>query len=330
MDVWHLAESGSGAAGEFKDSTSSNNHGRGGGGTGSKVPTQTTGRIGNAQSFDGGDYVDVGTSIASLTNATWSAWVQPTANSTESVIGKWVDNDGWLIATDGFGGSGKLELESPNNENYDSASNVPLSSWTRISVTADGTNVRFYLDDVLDATRTQNFAISNAGVSTWIGSLPDFESGWYFHGIIDEVRISNVTRTTDWITAEYYNQSSPANFHSVCGEELAPTAVTSAVAEINPNYVITSSTGNAFSYDIQAIISGGDTGVNRVAITVPGSFGAPTVTEVQVDGVSVAYTDSTVSNALSVDLTTKVTTSSRITVLFNADAPATQDLTGVD
>jgi len=108
------------------------------------------------------------------------------------------------------------------------------------------------------------------------------------------------------------------------------TAVTSAVAEISPNDVVTSSTANAFSYDIQATISGGETGVNRVAITVPGTFGAPTVTAVQVGGVGVAYTDNTAGNAISVDLTIKVTASSKITVLFSADAPTTQDLTGAN
>ncbi|MEE9597348.1 MAG: choice-of-anchor Q domain-containing protein, partial [Acidiferrobacterales bacterium] len=108
----------------------------------------------------------------------------------------------------------------------------------------------------------------------------------------------------------------------------ASPAVTSAVAEISPNDVTTSSTANAFSYDIQATIGGGDTGVDRVAITVPLSFGLPTVTDVQVGGVSVAYTDNTVGRAISVDLTVKVTTSDRITVLFNADAPTSQDLIG--
>ena len=101
------------------------------------------------------------------------------------------------------------------------------------------------------------------------------------------------------------------------------------MAEISPNDVTTSSTANAFSYDIQATIGGGDTGVNRVAITVPGSFGVPTITGVQVDGVGVAYTNNTVGNAISVDLTTKVTVSSKITVLFTANAPTIQDLTGV-
>jgi len=107
-------------------------------------------------------------------------------------------------------------------------------------------------------------------------------------------------------------------------------AVTAAVVEISPNDVVTTSTGNVFSYDVQATIGGGDTGVDRVAITVPGTFGAPTVTAVQVDGVGVTFTDNTSGNAISVDLTTKVTASSKITVLFAADAPTTQDLTGED
>jgi hypothetical protein len=112
----------------------------------------------------------------------------------------------------------------------------------------------------------------------------------------------------------------------------ATPAVTSALAEISPNDVLTSSTGNAFSYDIQATIGGGDTGVNRVAITVPGTFtvAASPVTDVLVGGVPVAFTDNTAGNAISVDLTTRVTTSSKITVLFSADAPTSQDLTGVD
>ncbi|HSG98023.1 MAG TPA: DUF2341 domain-containing protein, partial [Woeseiaceae bacterium] len=122
-----------------------------------------------------------------------------------------------------------------------------------------------------------------------------------------------------------------ASLHVECsGGGGGSNAVTSAIAEISPTNVTTSSTGNSFTYDIQATIGGGDTGVDRVTITVPGTFGAPTVTDVQDDGVSVAYTDNTVGNAISVDLTTKITATSKITVLFNSDAPTTQDLTGVD
>src|SRR5262249_7529463 len=43
--VWHLKETGAGAAGEYLDSTSNANNGQGGGGTAAAVPTRTTGQI---------------------------------------------------------------------------------------------------------------------------------------------------------------------------------------------------------------------------------------------------------------------------------------------
>jgi hypothetical protein len=129
--------------------------------------------------------------------------------------------------------------------------------------------------------------------------------------------------------ADAHGTGTNVKLHVECSAGATP-AVTSAVAEISPNDVTTSSTGNSFTYDVQATIGGGDTGVNRVTITVPGTFGAPTVTAVQDDGVGVAFTDNTVGNAISVDLTTKITASSKITVLFNANAPTTADATGVD
>ena len=120
--------------------------------------------------------------------------------------------------------------------------------------------------------------------------------------------------------ADSFSGGTPALLHVECAAAATP-AVTSAVAEISPTDVTTSSTGNSFSYDIQATISGAATGVDTVAITVPGSFGAPTVTDVLDDGVSVPYTDNTSGNAISVDMTTKITASSKITVLFDSDAP---------
>ena len=37
----------------------------------------------------------------------------------------------------------------------------------------------------------------------------------YFHGILDEVRISNIARSPGWVATEYNNQSSPRTFASV-------------------------------------------------------------------------------------------------------------------
>ena len=159
-----------------------------------------------------------------------------------------------------------------------------------------------------------NLEVEQTGIDLGLNAITRFNAVRYWSAVGTE---ANIVYFDDFV---------------LCDQPMTASdpAVTSAVAEISPNDVTTSSTANAFSYDIQATMLGGDTGVNRVTITVPVSFGAPTVTDVEVDGTPVAYTDNTAGNAISVDLTTKVTASSRITVLFGADAPTTQDLTGVN
>jgi uncharacterized protein (DUF2236 family) len=37
----------------------------------------------------------------------------------------------------------------------------------------------------------------------------------YWHGMLDEVHISNVARSADWIATEYNSQNSPSTFYSI-------------------------------------------------------------------------------------------------------------------
>ena len=108
----------------------------------------------------------------------------------------------------------------------------------------------------------------------------------------------------------------------------AANAVTSAVAEISPNDVETNSTGNAFIYTILATIGGVDSGVDSLTITVPSTFGDPTVNDVQVGGSTVAYTNNTVGKLISINLTSKLTVTDSIQVFFTADAPTAADAAG--
>src|SRR6202012_5194982 len=61
---------------------------------------------------------------------------------------------------------------------------------------------KIYIDGKLDAQATPKLNIKSPG-RLWIG-------GWYhnydFVGDIDEVRISKVARSADWIRLEYENQ----------------------------------------------------------------------------------------------------------------------------
>jgi len=53
----------------------------------------------------------------------------------------------------------------------------------------------------------------------------------YFIGNLDELRISNSSRSAEWISTEYNNQNSPDTFYSLASEEVnVPTAPTSLYA----------------------------------------------------------------------------------------------------
>ncbi|MHA2276436.1 MAG: hypothetical protein ACXAC2_11735, partial [Candidatus Kariarchaeaceae archaeon] len=87
--VWHLRELGTGVFGEFKDSSSNNNDGRGGGGFPSYVPTRISGKIGYAQEFDGtGDFINI-VSSSSLRITGSSVTIEAWAQLQEDIAPQW-------------------------------------------------------------------------------------------------------------------------------------------------------------------------------------------------------------------------------------------------
>ena len=109
-----------------------------------------------------------------------------------------------------------------------------------------------------------------------------------------------------------------------------PGSCTSAAAEIDPTQVNINTQDQAFSYYIEPTISADDSGVDKIEITVPGTYSDVTVTDVLVGGAPASYTDNTSGNTISVTLGTKVTTDGTdLRVDFTADTPAAVD-SGVD
>jgi len=82
---------------------------------------------------------------------------------------------------------------------------LPLSQWVHVVHTFQNGNSRIYVNGALDGVSTSGnapLAIKSPG-RMYIG-------GWYnnfkYVGDIDEVRISKVTRSADWVKMEYENQ----------------------------------------------------------------------------------------------------------------------------
>jgi hypothetical protein len=74
-----------------------------------------------------------------------------------------------------------------------------------------------YLDGAANGSSADGTAPVNTGDDVVAGGLSTngFGTIFLFNGLLDELRVSNTARSSDWIATEYHNQSSPGHFVSV-------------------------------------------------------------------------------------------------------------------
>jgi ribosomal protein L24 len=201
VGMWHLEEE-NGSSGSIIDSSGNDNNGTP---TGTNI---TEGNIGKARSFSGSSqYITIGdtNSLKITGNQTIDMWLFPTNFSAR--------RNPWAKA---YGGEGTITQETNGTLNYyygegggnaapyqgfNSATAIPAYQWSHIAIVRDLDNkkLRWYINGVL--TNETN-ALYNGSVST----LPAYIGTGYtnvYAGMIDEVRISNVARTSEEIKQVY-------------------------------------------------------------------------------------------------------------------------------
>ena len=228
--VWHLEEVGVGGAGEFRDSTSNGNNGQGGNGGGTNPPTRANGKIGYGQSFASANnqFIQVPD----------SASLQITGPLT---IEAWINGNSWA---DSGGGNKSIVGRQFGTKTQDAykmavwpnagASSTPYGFLTSGSVSGNTVTKGNWYDIALamnsSAYLYRNGAyVANAASSISIDSnkvvIGGEETGGgttvnqLFDGTIDEVRISNVARSDNWIATEYNNENSPGSFSHLNASE---------------------------------------------------------------------------------------------------------------
>lgn len=232
--VWHLEESGNGTTDEFVDSSGNGNDGTGGNGSGAATPTQTTGKIGSGQSFDGGDFITMGNTLGYGQGSTYtfSAWIQTTGTSM-SILGKGLHNGNetgyWFYVESGgdlsiYHEQLFLGIFQAEHAKIGNPADVNNGGWNYVVGTYSGNNnssgMNLYVDGThitsvttIDDTTSSDFTTS---YPFNIGAMNN--SGSFFNGKIDEVRTASVVRSADWISTEYNNQNSPSTFVIVGSE----------------------------------------------------------------------------------------------------------------
>ncbi len=205
--VYHLSE----ASGQAKDSSGNGNHLNV---TGS--PTrQATSVLGECVDITGsGQYFRAATtSVHNITGDITVSAVTKCDNVTkghQAIAGKG-DNQ-YMVRID-------LSCDCYQIFTYDGdwqnakANSSATTNWTHIAGRVDNSFLTF-CENGVQATDTATQGISaDTGAYFQIGTNYDYSSRW-FDGKIDEVRVSNVPRSNDWLKTEYENFINNSSFYS--------------------------------------------------------------------------------------------------------------------
>jgi len=248
VGVWHLRETGAGAALEFRDSSKNANHGQGGEGDALFLPTRVAGKIGFAQDFAPGattgpktappdgkfDVIDAGHSARLLggDQITLQAWVR---HNIVPAFGDWYG----ILAFKGFSAGYRLHLQENTHRlnfslpgsNVLTTGNVTAGAWHHVVATYDGATMRVYVDGVQDATTAARVGpiiqATGGDAELFIGhgdQTKDRPWSYEWVGEIDEVRVSRTARSAGWVLTEYRNHNAPGSFYSVGAETPGPYA----------------------------------------------------------------------------------------------------------
>jgi hypothetical protein len=180
------------------------------------------GKIDGADEFDGSDdYVkinNIGTLLDNERNITFSLWVNTASDGTT-----W-DNPFSF-------GNGQFRFESgdpttnihvfnsgiDNDEIIEALGSITLDAWNFITFASNDSSWALYIDGTIRDSGTTDGGL-NVGSDLFLGARFEISDQW--KGLIDEVRISNATRSIDWITTEFNNQNDTSSFYSLGSEEL--------------------------------------------------------------------------------------------------------------
>lgn len=136
---------------------------------------------------------------------------------------------------------------------------VPLNAWTYVTFTYDGTNGTFYLNGAQNGAAAGSMTEPSTFAAD-IGQNPDPTAPNIFPGKIDEVRVSNIVHSADWIATEYNNQSSPSTFYTV-------GSTTATITNLSPS---------AGGIGASATITGTNFGTTQGTVTFNGTQAAVT------------------------------------------------------
>ena len=259
--VWHLSESPTASAPQFKDSTSNANNGTNQGSI--AAGAQVAGKIDGSITLDGtSDYISTAVQQTNPQSFSISAWVKTSTSSGKPVVN--FEDTQTSTSASGTGNydrslyvgtDGKPHFVVWNTTQSSviasGASTITDGQWHYLAGTYNGSVITIYVDGVAAASAG---AASGAQVYNGYWRIGGYdESGYtggangYFPGSVDEVRAATGAWASTTITTRYNNQSAPSTFVSVSSEQAA-TAAPAITSAANTTFIA----GSAGSFTVTA------------------------------------------------------------------------------
>ena len=197
-----------------------------------------SGKIDGAASLNGSsNYIDYGAVLNITSAVTYSAWFYLNADlagAAKTVIEKGYDGSSTGLSLSfnsgcGLDGTDRLTVVSYGGGcvgAFDASTTISKNTWFYAVATWDASAWHVYTNGVDHTTAFgPPRAPFSSGARFEIGSEDVMGSpSRFIPGVIDEVRVSSVARTADWILTEYRNQSAPGTYISA-GSRVTGTAV---------------------------------------------------------------------------------------------------------
>jgi hypothetical protein len=218
--VWHLPN---GTTLSGSDSTGNGNNA-----TGLNGSTAGAGEMAGAASLNGTtNFIQVpnSSSLNGWTQQTVSLWIKAQTDMTNNarLIEKGGNNE-WTLAFNYGTANQELTLQNLGTNSPALTTSVPVAdnTWHKIDATIDNGSraIALYVDGVLNVAGTSASSATTTTNDLFIGRYGN--GGYFYHGLIDELRISNTLRSAGWIGTEYNNQSAPASFLLEGAQENSP------------------------------------------------------------------------------------------------------------
>ena len=230
VGVWHMGETGNGKHNEYRDSSMFGNHGQGGEGDPLFVPSPTTGPLGFGfgQKFGNADLkwdlIDCGDDASfdiTGNQITLEAWIRHNIGTPFAGFQGILNHRGFdfgyrLLIPDQGAVPPSLRFDLPGRtDSVQTVGGITAGAWHHIVATYDGATMKVYVDGVNNPAdqraKTTNILPALREQDFWIGhgdQPKDLPWSYPWDGDIDEVRVSKVARSADWIATEFDNQTS--------------------------------------------------------------------------------------------------------------------------